>query len=100
MGVCDVGGGSSRELGDSEKAEGVGCGMGGSLGSDREAEKVKGLPPFLQESVYPAHLSAQLGRTLPSQRGPWKPLAQRQEEEPGLFTHVPPLRHGAGERRL
>lgn len=44
-------------------------------------------------------LSAQLGRVLPSQRGPWKPGVQRQEKVPGLFTQVPPLRHSAGERR-
>ena len=60
----------------------------------------QGLPPFPQGSVCPAHLSAQLGRVLPSQRWPWKPGAQRQEEVPSLFTQVPPLRHGAGERRL
>lgn len=40
-------------------------------------------------------LSAQLGRVLPSQRGPWKPGVQRQEKVPGLFTQVPPLRHSA-----
>ena len=64
------------------------------------AEGWPGLPPFLQGSVCPAHLSAQLGRVLPSQRGPWKPGVQRQEKVPSLFTQVPPLRHGAGERRL
>lgn len=55
-----------------------------------------GLPVLLQVS----YLSAQLGRMFISQRGPRKPDAQRQEEVPGLFTQVPPLRQGAGERRL
>lgn len=73
--------------------------MEGSLEPQRRG-KAEGLPPFLRGSLSPGHLSAQLGRILPSQRGPWKPVAQRQEEVPGLFTQVPPLRHGAGERRL
>lgn len=53
-----------------------------------------------EKGLAPAHLSVQLGWTLPSQRGPWKPVAQRQAGAPGLFTQVPPLRHGAGERGL
>lgn len=80
-----------------------GCGAWGERQRGAPEDGVagwQGLPPFPQGSVCPAHLSAQLGRVLPSQRGPWKPRAQRQEEVPGLFTQVPPLRHGAGERRL
>lgn len=66
----------------------------------KKGGKAEGLPPFLQGSLHPAYLSAQLGWILPSQCGPWKPVAQKQKKVAGLFTQVPPLRHGAGERRL
>lgn len=63
-------------------------------------ERQPGPEEVEEKGLAPAHLSAQLGRTLPSQRGPWKPVAQRQAGAPGLSTQVPPLRHGAGERGL
>lgn len=67
---------------------------------ERKGGKAEGLPPVLQGSLYPAYLSAQLGWILRSQCVPWKPTAQTQKEVPSLFTQVPPLRHGAGERGL
>ena len=83
------------------QAKGMGCGMGGGWsprGDGEEGEEGRGTPFF--PSKVSAHLSAQLGWILSSQRGPWKPVAQKQEEVPALFTQVPPWRHGAGERRL
>lgn len=55
---------------------------GGSWTPEKVEEagrKAEGLPPSLPGSpTATAHLSAQLGRPLPSQRGPWKPVAQKQ----------------------
>lgn len=99
VGVCDV----VVTWGTRKGGRVKGCGIwnarppGSPEETERKGRKAEG--PSLSLGVF-AHLSAQLGRVLSSQRGPWKPEAQRQEEVPGLFTQVPPLRHGAGERRL
>lgn len=78
------------------------CVGAGCISTEPKERKwgAEGSSALLGEASHPAHLSAQLGPVFPSQRRPWKPVAQRQRKVSGLLTQVPPLRHEAGERSL